>query len=87
MKKFLILTVLTVSIFYLPLTLNACPSCAATMEKGNNSTANQSRIDGYQYSIMMMLSAPLFIVGGFAFYIRRSVKRHQAKKALLNQNN
>lgn len=74
-KKLAVITVTLLYYLNFSTLANACPSCAATMEKGNNSSANQSRVDGYQYSIMMMMSAPFFIIGGFAFYVHRSIKR------------
>jgi len=58
-------------------TVSACPSCAATMEKGNKSASHQKNVEGYQYSIIGMLSMPMILVGGIGFYIRRAVKKNR----------
>lgn len=57
--------------------LFACPSCAATMEKGNKSVSQQKKVEGYQYSIIGMLSMPMLLVGGIGFYISRAVKKNK----------
>jgi hypothetical protein len=61
---------------------SACPSCKAALN-GDGSQGDLAR--GIYYSVLFMMSMPFAIVGSFAGFMYRAVKREQRRVAQLQQ--
>ncbi len=51
----------------------ACPNCKEAVSLGSGETANLS--NGYNWSVIFMITVPFSMMGMGAFAIRRAVKR------------
>jgi hypothetical protein len=61
---------------------SACPSCKAALN-GDGSQGDLAR--GIYYSVLFMMSMPFAIVGSFAGFMYRAVKREQRRVEQLQQ--
>jgi heme/copper-type cytochrome/quinol oxidase subunit 2 len=59
-------------------TVAACPTCANGM--AGDSAQHQARIDGYFYSILLMMAMPFLLIGGFATYMYLEVRKARARQ-------
>jgi hypothetical protein len=58
----------------------ACPMCADILERGKDAWKNLQFGRGIAWSILLMMSMPFVLVGGFGFALWRTARRNAAGK-------
>ena len=65
----ILLVVIVLAVLLAPAIASACPGC-----KGALGSNGEGRVQGFFWSIIMMMAAPFVIIGGFAYLMWRSMR-------------
>ncbi|MCA9248001.1 MAG: hypothetical protein KDA42_12820 [Planctomycetales bacterium] len=57
---------------------SACPTCANGM--AGDDPHRQAMVEGYFYSILLMMAMPFLLIGGFSLYMYLEIRKARAKQ-------
>ncbi len=59
-------------------TATACPSCREVASNQSTAAGVSKLMNGFSVSLCLLLALPYLLIGGFIFYIVRSVRKRKS---------